>query len=162
VLKVGMLLGAAALFTAGFLASLALAGGNSTLKVITTHGGPKPGALARSLAVTECVSIEQRVGKTRFVKTFATTAGCRAVLAATAQSAIGVCEKRYPPGSTAEDYCIEFDITESPVERAAVGGLRIKTGGSVTYIPVPTAGPGAGTGIGTGAGTGGGVPGSHG
>jgi len=72
-----------------------------------------------------------------------------------------LCGRRYPAGSTAFDFCVQLAIAQSPAQRAAVAGLAITTRKRVTYIPIPTAGPGAGTGLGTGAGTGGGIPGSH-
>ncbi|HEX4518349.1 MAG TPA: hypothetical protein VH063_02090 [Gaiellaceae bacterium] len=149
-------------FSAGVTASLALAHGDGGLGLITTKGGPKPGKQAVALGKEACAGMRSRVGKKRFTKTFKTTAECYAVMAQQAQSAVALCRKRYPPGSTADLYCLQLELQSSPVERAVVAGLRITTGKSVTYIPVPTAGPGAGTGSGTGAGTGGGIPGSHG
>jgi hypothetical protein len=149
-----------ALFAAGVFASFALARGGVALTV--TLKNVKPGAQARALAKAACTDLRGRVGKVRFTKTFKTVKGCQAIMAGSAQSGIALCKKRYPAGSTADEYCIELAIQSSPVERAAVAGLRITTGKTVTYIPVPTSGPGAGTGVGTGAGTGGGIPGSHG
>lgn len=151
-----------AAFSGGVFASLALAHGDSIGGVITTKGGPIPGPQALALGRAACTDLRRRVGAKRFAKTFKTPQTCNVVMAQTAQSGIVLCKKRYPVGSTADLYCIQLAIAGSPVERAAVAGLRITTGKRVTYIPVPTAGPGAGTGVGTGAGTGGGVPGSHG
>jgi hypothetical protein len=161
-MRLGTVLVLLLLFSVGLTVSLALGEGGAVSGLITTKGGPKPGALARSLAKTSCADVRARVGKVRFTTTFRTVKGCQTIMAGTAQSAIDVCKKRYPAGSTADSYCIQLDISQSPVERAAVGGLRIRTAKTVTYIPIPTSGPGAGTGSGTGAGTGGGVPGSHG
>jgi hypothetical protein len=150
-----------AAFSAGIFTSFAIAQDRAGFGFVTTKGGPKPGAHAKVLGRAACADMRLRVGAARFVKTFRTAASCDAIMASAAQSAIVLCAKRYPPGSTADLYCIGLAIQSSPAERAAVAGLRITTGKTVTYIPVPTAGPGAGTGVGTGAGTGGGIPGSH-
>lgn len=152
----------AAVFGVGVFASLALAQGQQTDGLITTKGGPKPGVEALSLGKQACADMLSRVGRARYDKTFKTPEVCYAVMAQSAQGGIVLCKARYPSGSTADLYCIQLAIEESPVERAVVAGLRITTGKTVTYIPVPTSGAGAGTGSGTGAGTGGGIPGSHG
>jgi hypothetical protein len=148
------------LFSAGVWVSIALGHGTSPLGM-TTLKNVKPGPQALALARGACTDLRGRVGRSRYTKTFRSDAGCRAILALAAQNGMAMCRRRYPAGSTAYDYCVELAIAQSPAQRAAVAGLRITTGKRVTYIPVPTAGPGAGTGLGTGAGTGGGIPGSH-
>jgi hypothetical protein len=148
------------LFATGIWASIALGHGTATYGVSTLRN-VKPGVQALALGRAACTDLRGRVGKTRFTKTFKSAAACRAVLAVAAQTGMTTCRRRYPAGSTAFDFCVQLAIAQSPAQRAAVGGLPITTGKRVTYIPIPTAGPGAGTGLGTGAGTGGGIPGSH-
>jgi hypothetical protein len=147
-------------FAAGVWVSIALGRTTMTYDVSTLHN-LKPSAQALALGRAACRDIRARVGTARFTRTFRSAAGCRAILAVSAQSGMVVCRKRYPAGSTAFDFCVQLSIAQSPAQRAAVAGLPITTGKRITYIPIPTAGPGAGTGLGTGAGTGGGIPGSH-
>jgi hypothetical protein len=149
-----------AVFGAGMWAAVALAR-TTPISGVTTLRHAKPGAEAVALGKTACSDMRARVGRARFVSTFKTAHACYAVMAVAAQDGIDLCKKRYPPGSTADLYCIELAIESSPVQRAVVAGLPITTGKRVTTVPIPTAGPGAGTGLGTGAGTGGGIPGSH-
>jgi hypothetical protein len=148
------------LFSAGVWVSVALGRGTATLGV-TTLKNVRPGAQALALSRAACTDIRGRIGTGRFTRTFKSAAGCQAILAVAAQSGMTLCRRRYPAGSTAFDFCVQLAIAQSPAQRAAVAGLPITTGKRVTYIPIPTAGPGAGTGLGTGAGTGGGIPGSH-
>jgi hypothetical protein len=149
-----------ALFAAGIWVSIAL-GRDVVASGVSTLHNVKPGAQALALGRAACTDIRGRVGGARFTKTFKSANGCRAVLAVAAQDGMALCKKRYPAGSTAFDFCVQLAIAQSPAQRAAVAGLPITTGKRITYIPIPTAGPGAGTGLGTGAGTGGGIPGSH-
>src|SRR5215831_2467744 len=147
-------------FAVGVSASIALGHGTRPYAVSTLKN-VEPSPRAVMLGRAACIDLRGRVGKARFTKTFRSAAGCRSILAVAAQDGMNLCRKRYPAGSTAYDFCVQLAIVQSPAQRAAVAGLAITTGKRVTYIPVPTAGPGAGTGLGTGAGTGGGIPGSH-
>src|SRR5262245_39065494 len=128
-------------FVAGLWVSIALGRDTLTYGVSTLHN-VKPSAQALALGRAACTDIRGRVGTARFTRTFKSPAGCRAVLAVSAQSGMVVCRRRYPAGSTAFDFCVQLAIAQSPAQRAAVAGLPITTGKRITYIPIPTAGPG--------------------